>query len=63
MCNDGRFAKLAEQIGAPELASDARIANSALRSAKLADPYTAHRGMVVQIGEYNGVAPPKTTQA
>ena len=94
--NDGQFAKLAEQIGAPELASDARLANNALRSANrvelkrlletrlttfdcepladrliragvprapthdipaaLADPHTAHRGMVVQIGDYKGVA-------
>jgi formyl-CoA transferase len=96
--NDGQFAKLAEQIGAPELASDARFASNALRSANrvelkrllearlttfdceslaerliragvpcaptrgipaaLADPHTAHRGMVVQIGEYKGVASP-----
>jgi crotonobetainyl-CoA:carnitine CoA-transferase CaiB-like acyl-CoA transferase len=96
--NDGQFAKLAEQIGAPELASDARFANNALRSANrvelkrllearlttfdcepladrliragvpcaptrdipsaLADPHTAHRGMVVQIGDYKGVASP-----
>jgi formyl-CoA transferase len=96
--NDGQFAKLAEQIGAPELASDARFASNALRSAHrvelkrllearlttfdceplaerliragvpcaptrdipaaLADPHTAHRGMVVQVGEYKGVASP-----
>jgi crotonobetainyl-CoA:carnitine CoA-transferase CaiB-like acyl-CoA transferase len=96
--NDGQFAKLAEQIGAPEMASDARFANNALRSANrielkrllearlttfdcepladrliragvpcaptrdipsaLADPHTAHRGMVVQIGDYKGVASP-----
>ncbi len=96
--NDGQFAKLTEQIGAPELASDARFANNALRSANrvelkrllearlttfdcepladrliragvpcaptrdipsaLADPHTAHRGMVVEIGEYKGVASP-----
>jgi crotonobetainyl-CoA:carnitine CoA-transferase CaiB-like acyl-CoA transferase len=96
--NDGQFAKLAEQIGAPELASDARFADNALRSANrvelkrllearlasfdcepladrliragvpcaptrdipaaLADPHTAHRGMVVQIGDYRGVASP-----
>jgi crotonobetainyl-CoA:carnitine CoA-transferase CaiB-like acyl-CoA transferase len=96
--NDGQFAKLAEQIGAPELAGDARFANNALRSANrvelkrllearlatfdceplsdrliragvpcaptrdvpaaLADPHTAHRGMVVQIGNYKGVASP-----
>ena len=96
--NDGQFAKLAEQIGAPEMASDARFANNALRSANrvelkrllearltsfdcepladrliragvpcaptrdipaaLADPHTVHRGMVVQIGEYKGVASP-----
>jgi formyl-CoA transferase len=96
--NDGQFAKLAEQIDAPELASDARFASNALRSANrvelkrllearlttfdcepladrliragvpcaptraipaaLADPHTAHRGMVVQIGEYKGVASP-----
>ena len=116
--NDGQFAKLAEQIGAPELAGDPRFANNALRSANrvelkrllearlttfdcepladrliragvpcaptrdipsaLADPHTAHRGMVVQIGGYKGVAspiklsrtpatyrlaPPKTTKA
>lgn len=97
--NDGQFAKLAELIGAPELASDPRFANNALRSANrielkrllevqlaqhecepladrlvragvpcapihdvpaaLADAHTAHRGMVVQIGEgYRGVASP-----
>ena len=96
--NDGQFAKLAEQIGAPELAGDARFANNALRSANrvelkrllearlttfdcepladrliragvpcaptrdipsaLADPHTAHRGMVVEIGDYKGVASP-----
>jgi crotonobetainyl-CoA:carnitine CoA-transferase CaiB-like acyl-CoA transferase len=96
--NDGQFAKLAEQIGAPEMASDARFANNALRSANrvelklllearlttfdcetladrliragvpcaptrdipsaLTDPHTAHRGMVVQIGDYKGVASP-----
>jgi crotonobetainyl-CoA:carnitine CoA-transferase CaiB-like acyl-CoA transferase len=96
--NDGQFAKLAEQIGAPELSNDARFANNALRSANraelkrllearlttfdcepladrliragvpcaptrdipaaLADPHTAHRGMVVQIGDYKGVASP-----
>jgi crotonobetainyl-CoA:carnitine CoA-transferase CaiB-like acyl-CoA transferase len=97
--NDGQFAKLCEGIGAPDLSSDARFANNALRNANrvelkrlleaalskfecepladrlvragvpcapihdvpaaLADAHTAHRGMVVQIGEeYRGVASP-----
>jgi crotonobetainyl-CoA:carnitine CoA-transferase CaiB-like acyl-CoA transferase len=96
--NDGQFAKRAEQIGAPELASDVRFANNAQRStnrvelkrllearlttldcepiadrliragvpctptrdipAALADPHTAHRAMVVQIGDDMGVASP-----
>jgi crotonobetainyl-CoA:carnitine CoA-transferase CaiB-like acyl-CoA transferase len=97
--NDGQFAKLAEQIGAPELASDPRFVDNRQRNAHraelkrllepkltqfdcepladrlmragvpcapihdvpaaLADPHTAHRGMVVEIGkEYRGVASP-----
>jgi crotonobetainyl-CoA:carnitine CoA-transferase CaiB-like acyl-CoA transferase len=96
--NDGQFRKLAEVIGAPQLASDARFANNTLRNRHRADlkrlleealaafdcepladrliragvpcapmhdvaqalaaPHTAHRGMVVEIGEYKGVASP-----
>jgi crotonobetainyl-CoA:carnitine CoA-transferase CaiB-like acyl-CoA transferase len=96
--NDGQFAKLAQEIGVPELAGDARFASNALRSANrvelkrlleralaafdcealadrliragvpcapthdvaqaLAAPHTAHREMVVRIGEYKGVASP-----
>jgi formyl-CoA transferase len=96
--NDGQFARLAQELGVPQLAADARFANNALRSAHrtelkqlleqalskfecepladrliragvpcapthdvaqaLAAPHTAHRGMVVQLGDYRGVASP-----
>ncbi len=96
--NDGQFGKLAQEIGMPHMASDARFASNALRSANrvelkrlleealakfdceaiadrliragvpcapmhdvaqaLAAPHTQHREMVVQIGEYKGVASP-----